>query len=102
MICNTCSIDKDLTEFPKRGNGYRGKCKKCTSEYNKPLVLKWREKNHARYREYQNKYSRDLTENLHLSYLKKKFLTIDEFLFTASSRLLILKRTIKQKEYENI
>lgn len=97
-ICTKCLIPKELNEFPKRGNGYRHKCKKCTNEYNKPFVKNSKKKNWTHYRKLQNEWERNANQNLHYSILKKKFGTLEEFIFTAKTRLLILKRNIKKYE----
>ena len=102
MICYSCNIDKQLTDFVRRGTGYRGICKKCKYERDRPLIKKAKAKKYRKYRDLQNKWERQQTELVHYIYAKKRFLTTDEFLFEALHRLLILKRTIKTKENENI
>src|SRR5438046_10414550 len=31
--CNTCKLEKPVTEFYRLGNGYQAKCKTCKAEY---------------------------------------------------------------------
>jgi hypothetical protein len=51
-ICNTCNIEKDISEFKKTNNGFRRKCKRCQyypyKEQDKERVKEWRKENKQR------------------------------------------------------
>lgn len=42
--CSTCKTTKPLSEFHRKGNGYRYKCKICQSEYIKQHYVKNKKK----------------------------------------------------------
>ena len=77
--CIKCNIDKELTDFHKRGNGFRKECKTCMNEYHKKYLQemdeekrkliverkkKWDENNRKKRQDYGKEYYKNNIENI--------------------------------------
>lgn len=98
--CNTCGLEKPVSEFHKRGgkeNGYRSKCKECYSSRRKI----YRDDNKERAAEYSKEYRKNNPEKIKEA--RKKWLeeNPDYYLYYGrkyfeDNKEIILK---KQREY---
>lgn len=57
-ICILCGEKKQLTEFYKRGEGYRSQCVSCSIEY----YRRWRANNPEKLKEYNKRHYHGLTK----------------------------------------
>jgi hypothetical protein len=60
-VCSKCIIEKDISCFYKRGEGYRAQCKDCVSKSNEQYRNVVENKEHSK--EYQKQYRYDHKEN---------------------------------------
>lgn len=122
--CNFCLLDKEIEEFPKKGN----RCKKCTADYKKEYAKrniykikkqqkKWYEENSDKIKENVKKYEKENLENIklyrknyndenyndeyHREYRLKNKQKISEYKkeYYKNNKIRL---NIKRKEYKNI
>lgn len=67
-VCTVCKIEKNVTEFPKEGNGYLYMCKDCKNAKQRA----WREKAAEHIKEYNAKNHERIYETKRASYLRNK------------------------------
>jgi hypothetical protein len=112
--CSKCEIEKPLTEFYKRGNGYKSQCKECSSIYGKEYYssnkdihnLKMIEHyvtNKEKYQTRQKKYridNKDKINNIAKIYTNHKRRTDPIFKLKHNLRVRI-KEYLKSKNIKN-